>query len=165
MIVTEGGKNIYPEDIETIEVLKGPAAAAQYGTAAANGVIQVTTKRGRSGKPSWTTYLEGGNIKDVTDYPANFLRTTNTSTATSGEDFKPRPARSPFPLDSNGSMTVFGFGRDNDVADPNREKLTAQNNVFTFGIASGGADFDASKTLIDGVYKDVSTVAGTAQSI
>jgi TonB-linked SusC/RagA family outer membrane protein len=74
--------DINPEDIETIEVLKGPAAAAQYGTAAANGVIQITTKRGRSGKPRWTTFLEGGTIKDVTTYPANFLRTTNTSTRT-----------------------------------------------------------------------------------
>jgi TonB-dependent starch-binding outer membrane protein SusC len=74
--------DINPEDIETIEVLKGPAAAAQYGTAAANGVIQITTKRGRSGKPAWTTYLEGGNIKDVTDYPANYLTTSATSTAT-----------------------------------------------------------------------------------
>jgi TonB-linked SusC/RagA family outer membrane protein len=74
--------DINPEDIETIEVLKGPAAAAQYGTAAANGVIQVTTKRGRSGKPRWTTFAEGGTIKDVTSYPANYLRTTATSTAT-----------------------------------------------------------------------------------
>ncbi|HEV7389565.1 MAG TPA: SusC/RagA family TonB-linked outer membrane protein [Gemmatimonadaceae bacterium] len=74
--------DINPDDIETIEVLKGPAAAAQYGTAAANGVIQVTTKRGHSGKPRWTTYAEGGTIKDVTDYPANYLRTTATSTAT-----------------------------------------------------------------------------------
>ena len=74
--------DINPEDIETIEVLKGPAAAAQYGTAAANGVIQITTKRGRSGKPRWTTFVEGGTIKDVTDYPANFLTTTNTSTRT-----------------------------------------------------------------------------------
>ena len=76
-------QRINPEDIETIEVLKGPAAAAQYGTAAANGVIQITTKRGRSGKPRWNTFVEGGSIKDVTDYPANYLRTTATSTATS----------------------------------------------------------------------------------
>lgn len=75
--------DINPDDIETIEVLKGPAAAAQYGTAAANGVIQITTKRGRSGKARWTTYAEGGTIKDVTDYPANYLRTTATSTAPS----------------------------------------------------------------------------------
>src|SRR2546423_2311619 len=65
------------EDVETFEVLKGPAAAAQYGTAAANGVIQITTKRGRSGRPRWTTFVEGGTIRDVTDYPANYLRVAN----------------------------------------------------------------------------------------
>ena len=69
--------DLNPEDIETYEVLKGPAAAAQYGTAAANGVIQITTKRGRSGRPRWTTFVEGGSIRDVTDYPANYLRVAN----------------------------------------------------------------------------------------
>src|SRR5215210_1492228 len=66
--------DINSEDIETIEVLKGPAAAAQYGTAAANGVIQITTKRGRSGKPRWNTFVEGGTIRDVTNYPSNFAQ-------------------------------------------------------------------------------------------
>ena len=69
------------EDIETYEVLKGPAAAAQYGTAAANGVIQITTKRGRSGRPRWTTFVEGGTIRDVTDYPSNYLRVANERNA------------------------------------------------------------------------------------
>ena len=38
--------DLKPEDIESIEILKGPAATGLYGTQAANGVIQVTTKRG-----------------------------------------------------------------------------------------------------------------------
>jgi len=66
--------DINPEDISSIEVLKGPAAAAQYGTAAANGVIQITTKRGRTGKPRWNVFVEGGTIRDVTDYPSNFAQ-------------------------------------------------------------------------------------------
>jgi TonB-linked SusC/RagA family outer membrane protein len=41
--------DINPEDIESIEVIKGPAAATLYGTEASNGVIQIITKRGRSG--------------------------------------------------------------------------------------------------------------------
>jgi TonB-linked SusC/RagA family outer membrane protein len=47
-----------PEDIESIEIIKGPAAATIYGTEASNGVIQVITKRGSAGgKPriSFTT--------------------------------------------------------------------------------------------------------------
>lgn len=44
--------NLNPDDIESISVLSGPSAAALYGSAAANGVILVTTKSGKSGKVS-----------------------------------------------------------------------------------------------------------------
>ncbi len=42
--------DINPDDVESISVLKGPSAAALYGNRAANGVIIITTKKGRSGK-------------------------------------------------------------------------------------------------------------------
>ena len=42
-----------PDDIESIEVIKGPAAATLYGTEASNGVIQIITKKGASGRPAW----------------------------------------------------------------------------------------------------------------
>ncbi|WP_430965139.1 SusC/RagA family TonB-linked outer membrane protein [Spongiimicrobium sp. 2-473A-2-J] len=52
----EGGSNrvsdINPEDIESIEVLKGASAAAIYGTRANAGVVIITTKRGSAGKTS-----------------------------------------------------------------------------------------------------------------
>jgi TonB-linked SusC/RagA family outer membrane protein len=40
-----------PNDIETIEVLKGASASAIYGSKASNGVVLITTKRGHAGKP------------------------------------------------------------------------------------------------------------------
>ncbi len=43
--------DLNPRDIERIEILKGASAAAIYGSRAANGVILITTKRGRPGKP------------------------------------------------------------------------------------------------------------------
>lgn len=43
-----------PEDIESIEILKGASAAAIYGSRAAGGVILITTKRGRSGRTDVT---------------------------------------------------------------------------------------------------------------
>lgn len=49
-----------PEDIESIEVLKGPSAATIYGTEASNGVIQITTKRGRAGRPTFDVHLDAG---------------------------------------------------------------------------------------------------------
>lgn len=71
--------DINPEDIQDIQILKGPAAAAQYGTAAANGVIQITTKHGSNNKARWTGYAQGGTIQDVTAYPSNYAWVGTTS--------------------------------------------------------------------------------------
>ena len=43
-----------PQDVERIEILKGAAAAAIYGSRASNGVVQIFTKRGQQGKPKVT---------------------------------------------------------------------------------------------------------------
>ncbi|MGX5817701.1 SusC/RagA family TonB-linked outer membrane protein [Chitinophaga lutea] len=52
--------NIDPEDIESFTVLKDAAATAVYGVRGANGVIIVTTKSGKAGKPSYNfRYTEG----------------------------------------------------------------------------------------------------------
>jgi TonB-dependent SusC/RagA subfamily outer membrane receptor len=40
--------NVSPDDIETIEVLKGPTSSCLYGTSGQNGVVLITTKRGRN---------------------------------------------------------------------------------------------------------------------
>jgi TonB-linked SusC/RagA family outer membrane protein len=45
----DGIGNLNPDDIETITVLKGQSASALYGARASNGVIQITTKKGRKG--------------------------------------------------------------------------------------------------------------------
>ena len=44
--------DLNPEDIESVEVVKGPSAAALYGTDAANGVIQIRTSKGGRGRRS-----------------------------------------------------------------------------------------------------------------
>ncbi|MEP6508044.1 MAG: TonB-dependent receptor plug domain-containing protein, partial [Gemmatimonadales bacterium] len=43
--------DINPQDIETVEILKGASAGAIYGSGGSNGVIVITTKRGQAGKP------------------------------------------------------------------------------------------------------------------
>lgn len=58
MILVDGLESsmndVNPNDIENISVLKDAAAASIYGTRAANGVILITTKRGKVGKPTLT---------------------------------------------------------------------------------------------------------------
>ena len=62
-----------PEDIESIEVIKGPAASTLYGADAANGVIQIITKKGRRGQQSvrWTSSLEFGETEWLPSVGAN----------------------------------------------------------------------------------------------
>ncbi len=63
---TEGGydlgdgiSSINPDDIETMSVLKGPAAAALYGSRASHGVILITTKKANTGDAKWGVEYNG----------------------------------------------------------------------------------------------------------
>ena len=57
------------EDIESVEIVRGPSAATLYGAEAAAGVIRITTKRGRTGATEWTFRSEWGANWDDTDWP------------------------------------------------------------------------------------------------
>lgn len=58
-----------PSDIESMTVLKDAAAAALYGARGANGVILITTKRGKMGKTKVTVDAKwGSNSREVTNY-------------------------------------------------------------------------------------------------
>jgi TonB-dependent starch-binding outer membrane protein SusC len=53
--------DLNPNDIENIEVLKSAAASAIYGSRATNGVVVITTKRGKSGRASWNVTQRMGS--------------------------------------------------------------------------------------------------------
>jgi TonB-dependent starch-binding outer membrane protein SusC len=74
--------DINAEEIESIEVIKGPAAAALYGTAASNGVIQITTKKGRAGRARWDTFGELGTLQNIRAYPLNLRSYGKTAAGT-----------------------------------------------------------------------------------
>ncbi|MDF1503078.1 SusC/RagA family TonB-linked outer membrane protein [Roseisolibacter sp. H3M3-2] len=61
--------DLNPDEIENIEVIKGPSAATLYGTEAANGVISITTKKGKAGRTRYTFYTENGVINNSRDFP------------------------------------------------------------------------------------------------
>lgn len=69
--------DINPADIDRIEVIKGAAAAAIYGSRANNGVVQIFTKRGLIGKPqvSFSTQLKTSSLRKklpYNEYPFRF---------------------------------------------------------------------------------------------
>jgi TonB-linked SusC/RagA family outer membrane protein len=102
LIVIDGvplsGNNIYgtsdplsminPNDIETFTVLKDAAATAIYGSRASNGVIIITTKRGKKGKPVWnfsTQVSVSKLIKEVPVLSASQVKQYVDSLGTSAE--------------------------------------------------------------------------------
>jgi TonB-dependent starch-binding outer membrane protein SusC len=75
---TEGGStnpmaDINPQDIESIEILKDASAGAIYGARAANGVVLITTKRGKSGKTNVSFGAQYGKSTPTNKLP--FLNT------------------------------------------------------------------------------------------
>jgi TonB-linked SusC/RagA family outer membrane protein len=98
--------DIDPEDIENVEILKGASAAAIYGSRAAGGVVIITTKRGKQGRPKVTfsqvfglrsptqllglrdytqaqiTDLGGPNNPVLRDYEAEIFDNTTVSSTT-----------------------------------------------------------------------------------
>ena len=62
-----------PNDIESVEVIKGPAASTLYGAEAAGGVIQIITKKGRAGAGvQWSGSIDAGTSDWVLDRPVTY---------------------------------------------------------------------------------------------
>jgi TonB-linked SusC/RagA family outer membrane protein len=71
-IIYAGGSlaDINPNDIETIDILKDASSTAIYGSLAANGVIEITTKKGKAGKPKFTlnSYMGSSDYAYLPDF-------------------------------------------------------------------------------------------------
>jgi TonB-linked SusC/RagA family outer membrane protein len=65
--------DLNPDDIENIEIVKGPSAATLYGIQAANGVVLITTKRGAAGRARWNAFVEQGVVTDPNTYRTNYF--------------------------------------------------------------------------------------------
>ncbi|WP_316812382.1 SusC/RagA family TonB-linked outer membrane protein [Pedobacter heparinus] len=73
--------DINPSDIDRIEIIKGAAGAAIYGSRASNGVVQIFTKKGKSGQAviSVSTQFRNNSIRKKLDYNHYPFRFTNTT--------------------------------------------------------------------------------------
>jgi TonB-linked SusC/RagA family outer membrane protein len=118
---SDGAANINPDDIESITVLKGSNASALYGANAANGVLIITTKKGKAGKIT-TDVNSGFTVENAFILP-NFQNEYGQGSAGT---FAPRSGNSWGP-----KMT--GQGIDKDWLGRGGQSLNAQpNNVRDF---------------------------------
>lgn len=60
------------EDVESIEVMRGPASTALYGPGASTGVILIRTKQGQTGSPRMEGFLQGSVHSVPSQWPANY---------------------------------------------------------------------------------------------
>ncbi len=126
-----------PEDIESINVLKDAASSAIYGSRAANGVLLITTKRGKMGKP---TFRYNGSVGVNTPMympqsisSAEYARIKNEAERNMGRA----------PIYTDEDISKFANGTDlNRYPNTNWLDLAIQNSVATrHGLeASGGTE-------------------------
>ncbi len=94
-----------PSEVESIEVLRGPSAATEYGTDAANGVVVITTKHGRSGAPRWAATAEEGLSTMPVHFPDNYYSWGHTTDGTHTATPCPLIASPPTVFGTVGSIT------------------------------------------------------------
>ena len=136
--VEQGINTVNPQDIESVSVLKDAASAAIYGSRAANGVILITTKKGKSGniKVDYNGYVSFQSIRKtltpVSNY-ADYMELINEGMRNSGQS-------EPFSIDK---ITEWRNGNDplkypnTDWIDETFKASTATNHVISL---SGGSD-------------------------
>ena len=113
--------DINPNDIETFNVLNGAAAAAIYGSRAANGVVVITTKRGKSGAPKVTF---------STSFSSNELR-KKVFVSTYGKQFG------------------FAALRLHTIGGISAAQIAANPGTTTVGITRDGATTNLANNLVD----------------
>ncbi|WP_372745972.1 SusC/RagA family TonB-linked outer membrane protein [Lutibacter sp.] len=145
------GSDINPEDIESISVLKGPAAAALYGIQAAEGAVIITTKKGKAGV-STITYSGSVSIDNILGTPdvqtlyGQGKQTVTTTGTTIDTD-------SPY---SWGNSTA-GSPTYNNIKDFYDTAITSNHTVtYSGGSEKSNVYFSIGDLSQDGVIKSTS---------
>ncbi|MEO5777375.1 MAG: SusC/RagA family TonB-linked outer membrane protein [Flavobacterium sp.] len=140
---------INPSDIESVEVLKDADATAIYGSRGANGVVLITTKKGKQGKTRFTANVSQGSGK-VT----KFMKLLNTEQylAMRNEGY------------ANDGVVPESFAYDvNGTWDPNRytdwqKELIGGTATYRNANASVSGGSSTTQFLVSGTYHDETTV-------
>ncbi len=118
--------DLNPEEIESIEIVKGPSAATLYGTQAANGVILITTKRGTEGPARWSLYLEQGVSQDPSNYPGIYFSQGTDGSGAVGGCLPLQQAAGACTIDELHSRNVFEEPGLSPIATGHRQQYGIQ---------------------------------------
>lgn len=139
-VIDQGGQttsrfeDFRPQDIESIEVVKGPTATALYGSEAASGVMVIKTKRGsRDQSPRVNLRVRQGFQEDNADYPDNYSDITAGFGISDPDD----PKLSGFRTDQN-PLTGSVFLLDNPLEEDPDAFRTGYIGDFAGTVSGGG---------------------------
>lgn len=125
-VLSENGNYVNPADIESIDILKDASSAAIYGARGANGVVLITTKKGKPGKPTINA-----NYYHLFGKLAHKLRTTSAA------ELRMYRASRDNNSGYNADSTNPYLNADNDYQD--LLFRTANKNVASVSISGGGS--------------------------
>ncbi|MBW3572059.1 MAG: SusC/RagA family TonB-linked outer membrane protein [Gemmatimonadetes bacterium] len=108
--------DISPEDIERVEVLKGAAAAALYGSRANSGVIQIFTRRGRQGAPRVSFNTEMQAVRTPGYFPLNMEPKIGQADIAALPTLGPRRGQDTIRLDYQDQVFQTGYGTKNQLS-------------------------------------------------
>lgn len=145
--------SINPNEIESIEVLKDAAATSIYGAQAANGVVLVTTKRGREGPTQFQFSTQVGAVDQIEEFDVlsseQYLQNLYQSYFNGLSEFNPgAPEAAIRNAAINRVTNIGGRGEDTD-GDGLLDTYVPENRVY--------ADFDGDGTVGDDEYRLVDT--------
>ncbi len=140
-IQVDNYNNIDPNEIESVTILKDASSTAVYGIRGANGVLIITTKRGKTGPPKISyTFNQGFNsftdmrkMMNSADYASNFNRAIQADAYVTGTVYVPRYTPQDIELYANGQDPIFH--PNVDWADVMFKKVStqSQHNVSISG--------------------------------
>jgi len=160
--------DINPDDIESIEILKDASSASVYGARAANGVVLITTKRGKNGKTDFSfnsftgvqnvarkiPFLDSkGFVALIEDARAQDLKLYNEDPSLFGDDFDPAVLTNPLPDSWNTGVNTNWLDEIFHTAPISNIQLSARggNDKTRFFVA--GNYFDQEGIVIENFFK------------
>ncbi|QEM04450.1 TonB-dependent receptor [Mucilaginibacter rubeus] len=140
--ISDNGNQVNPNDVEDIQVLKDASATAIYGARGGNGVVLITTKKGKNGKVSLDADISGGT--QYLTYKPDLLtgqQYTDIQNATALEDGKPQPYPSSFQVANTNwlklatrNATVQNQSISLSSGDQNSKIYVAGNHIKQVGV-------------------------------
>lgn len=151
--------DINPEDIENMSVLKGPAASALYGSRAANGVVLITTKRGKAGnvevnlsaklQTSWVTNVPEAQTRFKRGFMQDNYNSDGSYAGTTYDDF---------------AYTSWGeaYGEGDKIYGNNIDDFFQSGTIYDTNISVAGGNENGNFFLSGSYFDQDGVVPGTS---